>query len=48
MIHHTIKNDVLTIIIPKTMSKYSKEVQDYLRTIILSDVYFKEAKIKKV
>ena len=48
MIKHTIKNGVLTLIIPRTMSKYSKEVQDYLRSIILSDVYFKEAKIKKV
>ena len=48
MISHKIKGGVLTLIIPKTMSKYSKEVQDYLRSIILSDVYYKETKIKKV
>ena len=48
MITHKIKDGVLTLIIPRTMSKYSKEVQDYLRSIILSDVYFKETKIKKV
>jgi len=48
MISHKIKDGVLTLIIPKTMSKYSKEVQDYLRSLIFSDVYFKEAKIKKV
>ncbi len=48
MISHKIKDGVLTLTIPKTMSKYSKEVQDYLRSLILSDVYFKEAKIKKV
>lgn len=48
MISHKIKDGVLTLIVPRTMSKYSKEVQDYLRSLILSDVYFKEAKIKKV
>ena len=48
MISHKIKDGVLTLTIPRTLSKYSKEVQDYLRSIILSDVYFKEAKIKKV
>ena len=48
MITHKIKDGVLTLTIPRTMSKYSKEVQDYLRALILSDVYFKEAKIKKV
>ena len=48
MITHKIKDGVLTLTIPRTMSKYSKEVQDYLRSLIFSDVYFKEAKIKKV
>ena len=48
MITHKSEDGVLTLIIPRTMSKYSKEVQDYLRSIILSDVYFKETKIKKV
>ena len=48
MISHKIKDGVLTLTIPRTMSKYSKEVQDYLRSIILSDVYFKETKIKKL
>ena len=48
MISHKIKDGVLTLTIPKTMSKYSKEVQDYLRALIFSDVYFKESKIKKV
>ncbi len=48
MITHKIKNGILTLIIPRTMSKDSKEVQDYLRALILSDVYFKETKIKKV
>lgn len=48
MITHKIKDGVLTLAIPKTKSIYSKEVQDYLRALILSDVYFKEAKIKKV
>ena len=48
MITHKIKDGVLTLTIPRTMSKYSKEVQDYLRALILSDVYYKETKIKKV